>query len=341
MIILAMHKSAFKPYLILLLLTLPATMLAQKTDKLFLRNGDILTGEIYDMRFAQVDFNMTATGTVQIKWEEVVRITSDKIFEVTMPHGEVYITRLDSAFYETHQTNLQAIVEIVQIKDRFIRRFSGDVSMGFNYTKSSDILQFNFNSSTTYTKPRVEMTLLLNSVISNTASDSFISKNQQATLSMLRQLKNNYYLASSFGWQQNTQLGLANRFLLTGGAGKYLLSDNHQKLLTGTGLSYNVEQSDQLTPYTSNLEALASFQYKRFRYFTPKLSIDAEYVIYAGLTDWGRIRMNANLSSKYEVFKDFNVGLTFYDNYDSRPPAGASSKNDFGVNFTLGYQFGR
>ncbi len=336
-----MYTPVFKILILALLFTLPATLLAQKTDKLFLRNGDILTGEIYDMKFAQVDFNMTATGTVQIKWEEVVRITSDKIFQVTLPHGEVYVTRLDSAFYEKHHTTLGDIVEIVEIKDNFLKRLSGDISMGFNYTKSSDILQFNFNSSTTYTKPRMEMTLLLNSVISNTSSDSLISKNQQATLSILRQLKNNYYLASSIGWQQNTQLGLANRFLVTGAAGKLLLNDNHQKFLTGTGLSYNVEQSDESKTYTSSLEALASFQYKRFRYFTPKVSIDAQCIFYAGLTDWGRIRMNANLSAKYEVLKDFNVGLTFYDNFDSRPPAGAVAKNDFGVNFTLGYTFGR
>jgi hypothetical protein len=160
-------------------------------------------------------------------------------------------------------------------------------------------------------------------------------------LTFLRQLDNNYYLASSFSWQQNNQLGLANRFLLTGAAGKMLLNDNHQKFLTGTGLSYNVEQSDESKDYTSSLEALASFQYRRFRYFTPKVSIDARYTIYAGLTDWGRIRMNGTLSAKYEVFKDFNVGLTFYDNFDNRPPAGAVSENDFGINFTLGYEFGR
>ena len=44
---------------------------------------------------------------------------------------------------------------------------------------------------------------------------------------------------------------------------------------------------------------------------------------------------------KFEIFKDFNVGLTFYDLYDNRPPEGAVSKNDFGVNTTLGYVFGK
>ena len=336
-----MHKSALKISLLIILFTVSAIASAQKTDIILLKNGDVFTGEIYYLKFAQLNFNMTSTGTINIKWEEVVRITSDKIFQVTLPHGEVYVTQLDSNFFEQHHTSINDIVEIIRIKDRFWSRLEGNVDLGFNYTKSNDILQFNFNSSTTHVKPKQEINLLLSSIISNQSSDSVISKNQNATFSILRQLEHNYYLTSSFGWQQNIQLGINNRFLLTAGGGKLLINDNHQVLLTGTGLSYNVEQSDESSNYTQNLEALFTARFKKFRYFTPKVSIDAQYTIYTGLTDWGRIRMNFNVSAKYEILKDFNVGLTFYDNFDNRPPAGAISKNDFGINFTLGYQFGR
>jgi hypothetical protein len=63
--------------------------------------------------------------------------------------------------------------------------------------------------------------------------------------------------------------------------------------------------------------------------------------VFPGISDGGRVRMAFNLTSKIEIFKDFNVGLNFYDEYDNRPPAAAHSKNDFGVNFTIGYEFGK
>ena len=315
--------------------------MAQKTDKVYLKNGDIFTGEVYYMRVALLNFNMTSTGTIDIKWVEVVKISSSKTFEVTMHNGQVFLSKLDSILFEKQHVLLDDIVEIVQIKETFLRRLVGNIDLGFNYAKSNDILQFNFKSSTTYIKLKSEINLSMTSNISNQSGDSILSKNQGISLGYLKQLKNNNYLASSLSWQQNTQLGLANRYLLAAAFGKNLVKDNHHSLSAGTGLSYNVEQSDKSRDYTSNLEALASFHFKEYKYLTPKLSVDALYTIYAGITDWGRIRMNFDLNTKYEILKDFNIGLTFYDNYDSRPPQGALSKNDFGLNFTLGYKFGR
>jgi hypothetical protein len=336
-----MPKPGLKIPLLVFLLTLSAIAFAQKTDKVLLKNGDVLTGEIYGLKLAILDLNMTSTGSVEVKWETVERIISDKIYQVTVKKGDVFVTKLDSAFFKTHHFILDDIVDFVRIKDRFWRNLDGDVGLGFNYTKSSDILQFNFSSSITYVRPKLELNLSLNSNISSLSTDSLLSKNQDATLGILHNLKNAYYLFSSLGWQQNTQLGLANRFILAAGAGKLFINDNHHRLLSGTGLSYNVEQSDKNADYTQNLEALATINFKKFKYFTPKVSIDATYTIYAGITDWGRIRMNLSLNTKYEIFRNFNVGLTFYDNYDNKPLAGAVSNNDYGINFTISYTFGR
>ena len=82
-------------------------------------------------------------------------------------------------------------------------------------------------------------------------------------------------------------------------------------------------------------------QFKKFRYSSPKINIDAEYIIFPGLSDWGRIRMNFQLKTSIEVFKDCMVGFTFYDNFDNRPSSTAASKNDFGITFTVGYEFGK
>jgi len=315
--------------------------LSQKTDKVFLKNGDVITGEIKSLKFAKLSFDMTGPGLIQIKWEEIVKIKSKKKFQITMRKGEVLLTSLDSLFFATQKASLDDIVEIVQIKDKFLQRLDGDINLGFNYAKSNSVLQFNFGSSITYRRPKAETNLKLNSVISNNAKDTIFTKKQDATIDYYRKLKNSYYLNGVFGWQQNTELGLDNRFLLSIGGGKILLNNNHQRLLTGTGVSYNVEQSSGSAGYKSTLEGLVVIQFKEFRYSTPKLSVDTKFILYPGLSDWGRIRMDFHLNTKYEIFKDFNVGLSFYDAFDNRPPSGAASKNDYGINFTIGYEFGK
>jgi len=315
--------------------------LGQKTDKVSLKNGDVVTGEIKYMRFAKLTIDQDGPGKIDIKWEEIVRIRSAKTFQVTMEDGRVIVTALDSIFFDAQQNSLDDIVEIIWIKAKFLQRLSGDVNIGANYAKSSDIFTFNFTGSINYRVPKNELTLKGTSVLTNSSSDTSVSVKQDANLNYYRKLENSFYIGSNLGWEQNTELGLNNRFSFNGVGGKILISDNHNRMLTGMGLSFNEEQSNENKEYTSNLEALAVISYKRFYYSFPKLSIDAQYLIFPSVSDWGRIRMNFQLNTSIEILKDFNVGLSFYDSYDSRPPAGAASKNDFGVNFTIGYFFGK
>jgi hypothetical protein len=314
---------------------------AQKTDKVFLKNGDDITGEIKRLNYAKLSFDMTGPGVIDIKWEEIVEIVSDKTFQFTLRSGEVILTTLESLFSNKPSLTLDDIVEIVQIKDKFFQRLEGDITLGFNYNKSNSSANFNFSNTITFRRPKTEVNTKFNSVLSKNKNDTILSKNQDASLNYYRDLKNSFILFSNLGWEQNTALGLANRFLYKGGFGKIFVNNNHQRLISGVGLSYNVEQSTTSADYNSNLESLITIQFKQFRYSTPKVSIDANFTILPGLSDWGRLRMDLQLNMKYEIFKDFNVGLSFYDLYDNRPPEGAVSKNDFGVNTTLGYVFGK
>ena len=314
---------------------------AQKTDKVFLKNGDVVTGEIKSMKLAKMSFDMNGPGIISIKWEEIVKLISDKIFQVSMQNGMVLVTKIDSLFFETYKVTMEEIVEIIQIKNKFLKRMSGDVNVGFNYTKSSDIIQFNFGSSITYRVPKIETNFKLNTVLSRSSSDTITSKKQDATASVLRTLNKRYYLMSYLGWERNTQLGLDNRYLLAGGAGKIIFNDNHKRLLTGGGLSYNREQFSDSSTFKGNLEAMGVIEFKKFRYVFPKINIDAQFKVYPSLSDWGRIRMNFQATTSIEIFKDFSVGFTFYDNFDSRPSSAAASKNDYGITFNIGFFFGK
>ena len=336
-----MCKAGIKLYGSVIFLLASLSVLAQKTDKVFLKNGDVITGAIKSMKFAKLTIDMDGPGKIQVKWVYIVKIKSDKIFQITTRQGEVVVTKLDSIFFNEQQATLVDVVEIVQIKDKFLKRLDGDINLGFNYAKSNGIVQFNFSSALTYRQPKLETNLRLNSVISDNSTDTVRSKKQDATIDIYRVLNRRYYINGLLGWQQNTELGLDNRLLASVMGGKIILNNNRRRFLAGAGLSYNVEDSRGGSGVTNNLEGLVGVQYKEFRHTTPKISVDSKFLLYPSITDAGRIRMDLQFTSKFEIFKDFNVGLTFYDNFDNRPPAGASSKNDFGVNFTVGFEFGK
>jgi len=44
---------------------------------------------------------------------------------------------------------------------------------------------------------------------------------------------------------------------------------------------------------------------------------------------------------KYEIFADFDVGLSLSDSFDSRPPDPGASTNDYLVTFTIGWSYRR
>ena len=146
---------------------------------------------------------------------------------------------------------------------------------------------------------------------------------------------------SYLGWERNTQLGLDNRYLLAGGGGKIIFNDNNKRLLTGGGLAYNREQFNDSSSFKGNLEAMGTVEFRKFHYTFPKINIDAQFKVFPSISDWGRIRMNLQVNTSIEILKDFSVGFSFYDNYDNRPSQDATSENDFGVTFSVGYSFGK
>jgi len=334
--------SAFLKFVFLIVLTGSCINThGQKTDKVVLLNGDTLTGEILNMKLGMLTYKMDGPGTINIKWEYVTGIASNKVFDFTLRNGEIIVGSLDSLFKSHQKIILNDIIEIIPIKDRFLNRLVGDVNLGFNYTKSNSILQSNFSSNISYIIPKSEYNLKINSVLTNYGNDTSLTKKQDIVGSYMRNLNKNYFWAVSLGWQQNTELGLASRYLLSGTFGLQPLTDNHNRLLAAAGLSYNQEQSVETGQFSGNLDGLFSIGYKRFYYSTPKLSINASYSVYPGISDWGRIRMQADLNVSVEIFKDFQTGLVFYYSYDNKPPQGSLSTFDYGILFTVGYTFGK
>src|SRR5690349_24945277 len=72
---------------ILSLLFASAGAEAQKTDSVWIRNGDRITGEVKSLSRALLKYSTDDLGTIYIEWDHVERISSPATFEVQVRSG--------------------------------------------------------------------------------------------------------------------------------------------------------------------------------------------------------------------------------------------------------------
>jgi len=68
-------------------------------------------------------------------------------------------------------------------------------------------------------------------------------------------------------------------------------------------------------------------------------SFDATATLLPALSDPGRVRFNTNAAYYVKIFSDLKWNVSFYGNWDNRPPAGFSG-SDYGTSSGLSWTFG-
>ena len=177
----------------------------------------------------------------------------------------------------------------------------------------------------------------MNSIISF-REDQQTSKRQDLTLTYQKYLVHKWFAATSVGLEQNTELGIQLRAILNAGAGYGIVQSNKDLFYGMLGLSINRENFIEETDGATNLEGLVSLNYQFYIYDSPKAKMSTDIVAFPGLTDWGRIRVNYNVTFSWEIIIDLFWELSGYYSYDNKPTSGASS-DDYYINTAFKYEF--
>ena len=323
-----------------LLLAIPSPALALKTDTMELVNGDILTGEIKSLLRGKLSYKTDTMETVSIKWALVARLRSTNTFLVTMDDGSQYYGQLlvgDEA-HELRVTSLlnprdlpmDRVVRIERIKGDFLDRVEVSLAFGFNYTKASQLSQLTLDGRTAY-KDRADFAeLTFSSILTDQKAGGGVTRQGEVIGKYQRTLTGKLFGNLTSGAQSNDELDLDLRIFGTLGAGLYLVENGWSRLTGSVGLSSNRERYLAEEDSENNLEAVYSGGYSLFFYETPKTDLQLSAVLYDGLNAT-RTRIELDASVNRELVKDFFIALTYYDNYDSRPPESAQSSRDNGV----------
>jgi hypothetical protein len=343
-----LNKTTYYILFFLIAFILPSKKgMAQKTDTIYHVNKNILTGDFKNMAYGIVTWKMDGMGTINLEEIKINTMISKKQFEIKMKDDSIYFGSFGaseeerSVYIITPKEKLLVkvsdIVEIYPIKNSFWQKISGNFSLGFNYSKGSDIGTLAFSGDVSYRKKKVYLELAWDE--NNTyQADTLGSRKTDVTLAWQRLLKNAWSSQLSVGFSQNSELGIKERWALNLMGIKDLSYNSWNRLYAGAGLNITHEVPYGTPSEQDDLAGIFQIVWKVYKYNTPKVWVDSDISYLPYFTDSGRHRFSFNLNPSIKIFSDnFKVGLQMYYSYDSKPPSSAASTNDYGMNLQLTY----
>jgi hypothetical protein len=327
----------------LLLLVGAGAAEAQKTDSVWIRNGDRITGEVKSLSRGLLKYSTDDLGTIYIEWDKVDRISTTTILEIQLESGRKYYgpLGLGSAGWlvlRGVRLPLADIVTMAPIEGKFLGRLSGYLDLGFSYQKANKAVQLSTGAKVVYRDPRTETTLGITTFVED-RDDAEETSRLSAALTERVFLSNRWSTGLVVGYDQNEELDLAGRGRLVGFGARTLAQSNHIEVAATGGLVLTRERYFSTDSTSNGFEGLIGATFRAFRYDRPKLDASLTSQAFPSFSIKGRVRLQNDLRLSYELVKDFMLTVTLFDTYDSKPPAAGAPKNDFGTTLAITWTF--
>ena len=319
-----------------------------KTDVIWMINGDRITGEIKKLERGKLSVKTDSIGLVAIDWKDIDHIKSDYSFQFERSDGKRITGTINpgsgqqllslSSAERTVDYQYENVVRISQIEDGFWERLKGSLSLGYSFTKASNVAQANFGLSATH-RTEIRSFKLDSSMITTNDQDGNGTRRADHSFNMTRYRSNRWFNSVLVGFESNDELGLKLRSSLGASMGRFLVQTNTSELGAIVGLAGTSEVLEGEASSQRNLEGVLSIDYSRYVFDDPAMDLSTTLTVYPGITEAGRTRSQFDINLRWEMIKDLYWNLNYYNSYDSDPPPGSTSNNDYGIVTSLGWSF--
>ena len=328
---------------IALLLSASGVAEAQKTDSVWIRNGDRITGEVKSLARALLKYSTDDLGTISIEWDKVDRISSNATFEVQLRsgikhYGPLGLGRNGTLVLGLDTLLLADIVTITPIKNTILDRVDGYLDVGFSFQKANKTLQLTTGAKVVYRGPKSE-TALEFSTFREDREDSPQTTRLATDLTQRFLVANLWSAGFAVGYERNEELDLAGRLRLGAFGARTLARDNHVEFWAIAGPTVTSERYFSNDSTSLSLEGLIGVVFNAFRYDSPKLNASMNSQLFPSFTIQGRVRWENDLRVSYELVKDFMVTVTLFDSFDNKPQSVGAPKNDYGTTLAISWSF--
>jgi len=321
-----------------------------------MKNGDRMTCQVkgLDEGVLYVSFDYI-DGTVSVQWSKVANLQSTQLFIVKTEDGSVYTGTLNTPETPAGQpVKIQVtespekevvldspkIVGMSETSDKFWQRFNGQLNFGVIHSKGNESTQYSLGSQTEYLRERWSAQASLSSTLSSSTGTSASTRNL-LDLSASHLLPwNNYFYSGLGSFLQSSAQGITLQTTIGGGVGRYLKNTDHSKISLLGGLAWQgTNYQPSIVPVGSqNLAAaVISADVNLFRFNKTTLSVTA--ALLPALSEPGRVRFNTNVNYYIKIVSNLSWNISFYDNWDNRPPVGFSG-SDYGSSSGVTWTFG-
>jgi hypothetical protein len=325
-----------------------------KTDVVILINGDAVTGEIKALDFGTLRYSTDSMGSVNIKWEDIVSVTSEQNLEIVIIDGSKYYGRLLQPEHEStvlvktasQELSLPAgqIVRITPIEtsEKFWQRVEGSFSFGYQAQKSSGVRSSNATADVSYRTRKYLVGLQINSTITDQETiegePDLTTARQSMEVNYQRFRPNRWFTDWFTRWEKNDELGIKGRNSIGGALGRFFLQTNRNQFSLTAGLqSAATSFTDEFEESTTEAEGRIEIRYLH-RSLIPESSLTFTSKIYPLIKDLSQFRAETDIIFRREFVKDLFWDITIGHSYLSDPPADGSS-SDHTVTTSIGYKF--
>jgi hypothetical protein len=337
---------------------LAGTLLAarDKSDVIVMKNGDRFTCEIKsldsDVLYIKLDYML---GNQSVDWAKVDHVESKQMFLVKTQSGRVYSGTLSTT---TTADSRPATIEIVEPTSRtielqkpeinkieetgqsFVQRINGQVGLGWIYNRGNQATQYSLNADATYARDRWSASAVYGSNLSLSNGASTATRNE-VNLSALRLSRwDNWYYTGLTDFLQSSRQGITLQSTFGGGVGRYLKNTGRVSLSVTGGFAWQQINYDENTIPSTNQQVTSALIASDVNLFAfDRTTLTASASLLPALSDPGRVHFNLNSSYYIKMWKKLTWNITFYGNWDNRPPSGFSG-NDYGTSSGFNWKFG-
>jgi len=317
-----------------------------------MNNGDHFTGQVKRLKngllFIETDY---ASGNIGLDWDQVQSVQSTATFQIVLNNGQRLVGKIEKASVENAkredflireatgevQVPSASIVNIDSNKPTFWRQLQGTIDFGYSFTSGNSQSTLNADTSAKYRTKKWEAATSFDSTFSGQSGASSTNR-EDIQLTVSRFLNRNSFVAALSDFLHSSRQDLNLRTTLGGGYGRFLKRTTNSNLAWLGGAVYIHESFDTTAgqPSGQSMEAVVGLQYNYVRFNLGEL--ESQVQVFPGLTDSGRLRLTTNNSLTIKLRNNFHLLFTFWDNFDSRPPATAR-KNELGTSSGIGWSF--
>ena len=332
--------------LAVLFLTAALNLFAQK-DTVYSSTGDVIVGEIKSMSRNVLTFDTDyADSEFKIEWDNVKGLIAKTTVIIYTKGGkrhtgnlkydnndERVVMLVNAGAYKS--INLHEIVQIETLEEGFWSRIIISLDAGYSYTKANSLSQFSMTGRANYTADKWKLGGGFNNV-ATIQDDVDPTTRNQANIDFNRDIFGNAFAFVGIEFLESSEQSLDMRTTSKLGLGYYILRTNSLFLQGSAGLANANEKYINEDPQNS-FEGLATIEFDAFD--IGDLSFRAKVSAYPSFTHKGRIRLNSDVSIKYDLPFDFYIKASYIHNYDSEPLVEGVDKIDFVFQTGIGWEW--